>query len=75
MEIFYPKMINLEIDQSHLKSYKSFLHETVQEVSSIYQSLNSIKHQLDSCLNHLAKPAIIMQTSSESSGQPTKVAK
>ena len=52
----YPKMMNLERSQKHLKTYKSFLFESSHEVSSIYHSLNSPKLKFDFCLNDLAKP-------------------
>ena len=49
----YPKMINLERDQKHLKNYTSLLFEIRLEVYNIYHSINDTKLKIDSCLNHL----------------------
>ena len=51
----YPKMINLEGDQKHLKSYTSLLLEAGQEFYSIYHALNSTMLKFNPCLNHLTK--------------------
>ena len=44
MENIYPKLINMERAQRQWKTYRAFLQDAVQEVSSIYQSLNGTKH-------------------------------
>ena len=54
----YPKMINLERDQKHFKTYMSFLFGASQEFSGIYYSLNNKKLKFDCCLNHQTKPII-----------------
>ena len=51
----------MERDQKHLKTYKSFLLEAFQEVSSTCHTLNNKKYQFDSCLNHFTRPAFTIQ--------------
>ena len=61
MENSCPEMINMERNHKHLKTYKSFLFEVIQEVSSIYHSLKNAKNQFDFYLNHILRQAITIE--------------
>ena len=41
MDNAYLRMINMERDQKHSRTYKSFLFEAIQDISSIYKSLTN----------------------------------
>ena len=56
-------MTDMGRNQKNLGNYKSFLFEVIQEVSSIYQSLNNAKLKLDCHLNHLTKLSIMVEQS------------
>ena len=65
IETTYLHMIPLERDQERLKTFRVFLQESVQEILSIYQSLNNMRQQVNLCLNNLTKADICPEHSHE----------
>ena len=61
----YHHMLTLEKELKRLETYRALLQESIQEIPNIYQSVNVMKHQFNSCLNPLPKPDIALENSHE----------